>query len=419
MKSNHLKIAFILDGFPVLSETFILNQITGLLGFGHKVEIYAYYQPSFSKAHPDVEKHHLLQRTFYPCASTNKPNHFIMPILSAIASFPKNRGMLFRSLKAHNRFKGALRLKMLPFCLKNFRKLDYDILHCHFGPNGNLGVLVKKLGKLRGKVVTTFHGYDIRLVLKYGPNIYAPLRAAGDCYLSVSKFNRLHLERFNFDPRRIVDHPVGIDLDKFPFRPDRKPPAGNSHKRTEILSVARLTKEKGLEYGIRSIRKLVRKRPDLNLRYTIIGEGILGDRLKGLVAELGLKNTVRFLGKKDQNEVSKQMQKAHIFLLPSVAEALPVVLMEAQAVGLPVVATDVGSVAEIVADEKSGLLFPARNVTAAAAGLDYLIGHPRLLSEMSKHGRRLVEENHDINKLNHRLVNIFNELLGGGIRAIN
>lgn len=406
-----MKIAFIVDKFPALSETFILNQITGLLDFGHEVDIYASYKQNTTKVHEEVRMYNLLNRTYYPKMPLIKSWHNLKIILLIITNFHRNPMAILRSLNTLKYSRDALRLKLLPICLPYFKRNSYDIIHCHFGPNGNLGVLLKELGVIKGKVVTMFHGYDIRRGLKYGANIYAPLRERGDCFLSISKYNRIQLEKFGFESSKIIDHPVGIDLDRFPFRWDKESIPPNHKGQIKILTIARLIREKGLQYGIMSIYELLKSNPNLNVQYNIIGEGILKEQLKELVSELGLIDVVRFFGEMDQTDVSKKMREAHIFLLPSVSEALPVVLMEAQAIGLPVVATDVGSVAEIVADGKSGFIVSTQNVIALASKLEYLIKHPEIWPEMGRCGRKLVEERYNIKKLNRRLVEIYNALL--------
>ena len=406
-----MKIAFIVDKFPALSETFILNQVTGLLDLGHEVDIYTTYKRNTSKVHEEVRMYNLLNRTYYPKMPLIKSWHNLKIILLIITNFHRNPMAILRSLNTLKYSRDALRLKLLPICLPYFKRNSYDIIHCHFGFNGNLGVLLKELGATKGKIVTTFHGYDLRRGLKHGPNMYSPLRDRGDCFLSISKYSRTQLEKFGFDSIKIIDHPVGIDLDRFPFRWDKENKPPDYREPVKILTVARLVREKGLEYGIMSIYELLKSNPNLNVQYNIIGEGILKEQLKELVSELGLIDVVGFLGEMDQTEVSKQMREAHIFLLPSVAEALPIVLMEAQAIGLPVVATDVGSVDEIIADGKSGFVVPSQNVIALASKLEYLIKHPEFWPEMGRCGRKLVEERYNIKKLNRRLVEIYNALL--------
>ena len=127
---------------------------------------------------------------------------------------------------------------------------------------------------------------------------------------------------------------------------------------------------------------------------------------------------VHFLGPQEQMQVVQTLGQSHIFLLPSIAEALPVVLMEAQAVGLPVIATIVGSTDQVIVDGKSGFLVPSRDESALAERLQYLIEQPGIWPEMGRAGRKFVEEQYDIKKLNNRLVEIFQALLAGDLMQL-
>jgi len=407
-----LKIAFILNAFPALSETYILNQITGLLDLGHEVDIYASGKRDDPKVHAEFEGYNLSKRTYYPETPFIESLPDLRKNLLENVDCGQNSVTISRFLNLFKEYgKYALPLRTLPLLLKMFKNNSYDIIHCHFGPNGNLGGMLKQLGVIKGKVVTTFHGYDIRRGLEHGPTFYTPLREGVDCFLSISKYTRAHLKKFSLDPNKIVDHPVGIDLEKFPFRWDNENTPLVNKGPFKVLTVARLVREKGLEYGIRSIHQLLKKNPDLKIQYRIVGEGKLREDLNKMVAKLGLTNVVKFLGGKDQVGVSNEMLNAHIFLFPSLAEALPVALMEAQAIGLPVVASDVGGVAEIVADGKSGFLVSAQDVINLASKLEYLIKHPEIWPEMGTYGREIVEKRFDIKKLNKRLVKIYEALL--------
>jgi colanic acid/amylovoran biosynthesis glycosyltransferase len=181
--------------------------------------------------------------------------------------------------------------------------------------------------------------------------------------------------------------------------------------RVRILSVARLVEEKGLEFGIRAVRWRLDERPETLLRYEIIGAGPLRKRLEHLIAELGLGEYVHLLGAKSQDEVIQALTASDILLAPSLAEALPVSLMEAHAVGLPVLATRVGSVHQIVLDGISGFLVPPGDPAAMALYLGQLIDHPAERAEMGRRGRAHVENHYDIDRLNDRLVDIYQNLL--------
>ena len=147
-----MKIAFLLTCFPSLSETFILNQITGLLDLGHDVTIFAIAESHDQKHHPDIERYQLLQRTQYlPPIPRNK----IMRVLKAIYLFTRyfRQGgrTLMSSLNILKFGKDAIQLNVF-YALLPFLGKQFDIIHCHFGRSGIIGSLLKKAG-IGGKYV--------------------------------------------------------------------------------------------------------------------------------------------------------------------------------------------------------------------------------------------------------------------------
>ena len=401
-----LRIAFLVDSFPALSETFVLNQITGLLDLGHDVDIYAAWAGPGRRVHPDVGAYRLPSRVTYP-----EPG--VSPRLGALRALLGRGRAGGRGLAA---LLGAIggrldppRLRLLPVCLRRFHERDYQIVQCHFAANGVLGVVLRELGASGCKVVTMFHRYDLRQI-ESRPRRYAHLRRLGDCFLAISQHSRDRLLGAGFPADRIVDHPVGIELSKLPFRGVRDP----RPEPLELLTVARLVPQKGVQHGIRAVHQLLRERPGLRLRHTIVGGGPLEAELRGLVASLGLDRVVRFSGEADQSQVALALRAADLFLLPSIDEVLPLALMEAQAVGLPIAATDVGGVREMVEDGVSGFVVPPRDPAALAAALGRLTDRPEAWTAMGQAGRRRVAERYDVRVLNSRLVDIYRGLLPPG-----
>jgi colanic acid/amylovoran biosynthesis glycosyltransferase len=228
--------------------------------------------------------------------------------------------------------------------------------------------------------------------------------------LFISNYNYKNLVRFGVKTEKLVFHPVGIEIDKFPFNRKGR---NNLPFPIVILTVARLVEEKGLKYSITAIKEILMKNSDLRLKYYIVGEGVLRESLINLVKKLKLGDIIKFLGPMDQLQVAKEMSMAHIFLLPSISEALPVVLMEAQAIGLPIIATDVGSVAEAIVDSRSGFLVPSRDVNALVEKIEYLVEHSELWPKMGRYGRKFIEENYNIRKLNQKLLKTYQNIIKG------
>jgi len=405
-----MKIAFIVGGFPTLSETFILNQITGLLDMGYDVEIFAQFNPQERKVHADIEKYQLMRRVHYFNIPHNKIKRILKAIFLIIKNFYKDPLKILKSLNVFRYGKTALSLRLL-YALIPFLDKKFDIIHCHFGPNGIIGAYLKEIG-ISGKLITTFHGYDMStFIVNNGNNVYEKLFLNGNLFLPISDYWKRKLIRLGCDEKKIIVHRMGIDLKKFKFSERIKQPG----EPIKILTIGRLVEKKGHEYAIRAIAKVVKKYR--NIEYLIAGDGPLRNKLEGLVQELGIEKHVKFLGAIEQNEVLKLYQQAHIFVLPSITasngdqEGIPVVLMEAQATGLPVISTYHTGIPEVIVEGKSGFLVPEKDVDALAERLEYLIEHPEIWPEMGRYGRKFVEEKYDIKKLNQKLVEIYQKLI--------
>ena len=254
-----------------------------------------------------------------------------------------------------------------------------------------------------------FHGYDLRRTINQGSRIYDKLLAYGDCFLAISDYSSKHLLKLGADLKKIAYLPVGISLDEFPFRWDIPP--SETPVPCRILTTARLTEEKGLFCGIQAVDKLIKRNPHLHVEYQIIGGGPLEEELKRFVNDLKIDKVVHFLGPQKREGVIETLGQAHLFLFPSNVEVLPLALMEAQASGLPVVATSVGGISELVNNGQSGYLVPHGDMEAMAERLEYLTRHPESWAEMGLVARKHVEENYSIEKLNNRLVQTYQCLI--------
>jgi len=410
-----MKIAFIVNEFPSLSQTFVLNQITGLIDRGHAVDIFADYPGPTSKFHEDVKNYHLNERISYPIAiPKNKVRRLFQSFRFIFKLFRKNTWPIIHSLDIFKYGRKAASLTLLFQIIPFLEKGPYDIVHCHFGPCGNFGALLKDLKATKGKIITTFHGYDLSKYLHSSKNgVYEYLFGKGDLFLPISGNWQEKLIELGCNQEKIVVHRMGIDATKFAFNP-RKPKFEDN---VQLVTIARLVEKKGVEVGIQAVATVLKKFP--NLEYKIIGDGPLKNQLERLIEDLKIGVSVQLLGWKEQDEVVEIMKSADILLAPSVTshdgdqEGIPVVLMEALAQGLPVVSTYHSGIPELVQDENSGLLVRERDVNGLVDKLEYLLVHQEIWAEMGKKGRSQVEKNYEINKLNDQLVDLYRKLLNG------
>jgi colanic acid/amylovoran biosynthesis glycosyltransferase len=290
----------------------------------------------------------------------------------------------------------------------------YDIIHCHFGPNALVGLFARDAGILHGKLITTFHGYDVNTYpRKHGHDVYRRLFQRGDLFTANSRFTAGRAEALGCPKDKIVVLPVGVDLGDFKHTVRKATPG----EEIRLLTVARLVEVKGIEYGIRAVARVTRSFP--RIRYQIVGDGPMLTQLRELADNLGVAGSVDFLGGQTRDEVGRLYDRAHLFLLPGVVgsdgaqEGQGLVLLEAQACGIPVLATRVGGIPESVLDGDSGYLVGQRDVDALSKKLAHLIEHPELWPEMGRKGRALVEGKFDADSLHEQLVGIYQGVLKG------
>jgi colanic acid/amylovoran biosynthesis glycosyltransferase len=412
-----MRIAFLFDQFPTLSETFILNQITGLIDRGHEVDIYCDRSGNLTQIHPEIQQYQLLTHTYY----TPVPNNKIWRIIKAVWLFGHN---FFKApqimLQTVNLFKynranygePASFLKPLYLIIPWLKQSPYDIIFCHFGRNGLKANLLQDLGIInQAKIVVVFHGYDISLYLAvHGQNIYQNLFNQVDLVQPISQHWQRKLIDLGCPETKILVHHMGIDCNKFQYL--AKQP---SNSQIRLVSIARLVAKKGLQYSIQAVAQLIPRYP--NLEYQIIGDGVLKEDLEQLIKQLNVAKNVKLLGWRQQPEVAAIIAQADIVLAPSITsedsdcEGIPVSLMESMARGLPVISTYHSGIPELVEDGVSGYLLPERDITNLANKIEHLIINPELRQKMGKAGRQKVETDYNIQILNDRLVQILQQLL--------
>jgi colanic acid/amylovoran biosynthesis glycosyltransferase len=412
-----MRIAVIVNVFPALSETFIQNQVTGMIEAGHDVDVFTHASPQAGEDHPDVARYRLRERARLllgpPAGGAARLAQGARLLLRTL---PRQPGPLLRSLDVFHHGRKALSLQLLRLVASFARHGSYDLIHAHFGPNGELAVLLRGLGLHRGPIVVSFRGYDAtRWVVEHGPGCYEGLFREDVLLMPVSRHLAGRLEKLGCPSEKIQIHHSGIKLEEFPFA-EREPGAAET---VRLLSVGRFVEKKGLEYGIRAVARVRSERPDRRIVYRIVGDGELAGDLKRLVDRLGLNDCVELLGSRSHREIPSLLRESHVFLLPSVRsaegdeEGIPVSLMEAMATGLPVVSTVHGGIPELVEDGVSGFLAPERNAGMLARRIVDLVDHPEHWREMGRRGRMKVEAEHDSDALNERLEATYLRLLSG------
>lgn len=407
-----MKIAFILNSFPLVSETFILSQITGLLDRGHDLHVLAEKNPHEVIVHADFRKYSLEKRTTY--FSVPKKSKFKMrfslafKLFYCLLSFPLKTSKSFFCLI---REKGGFSYSGFNYAAHFFRR-SYEIVHCHFGTIGRIGIILKKLGFCKYLVVT-FYGYDVSsYVKKHGKDCYCELFKISDRLLVLSRDMKKRLIELGADEKKVQIHHLGTSPELFKY----KERAYDPNRPIRILTVARLSEKKGLEYSIRAVSRLIHEY-SLDIHYSVAGEGEMRNDLERLIVDLKVGDNIFLLGAKDQIGIRELYDQTDIFLLSSVTaengdqEGTPTVLTEAICCGIPVVSTYHAGIPDIIIHGESGFLVPERDVDALVEKLEYLIKHPEIWTHMGRNGRKHFDNEFDVNILNRKLEDIYDLLL--------
>jgi colanic acid/amylovoran biosynthesis glycosyltransferase len=295
---------------------------------------------------------------------------------------------------------------------------NYDIIHCQFPNNGELAVSLRKKGIVRGKVVTSFHGYN-------RPNfqnekmweLYPRVAKEGELFLTETEHMRQWYLQHRWGIGRILVHrnPTRLEL----FRRSSRRDADTS---VRLLSVGRLVEKKGFRYGILAVSKILQRFS--NVHYDIVGDGPERAELEHLIDELGVGQNIKLLGFKNRTEVLRLYEEAHILLAPSITsrngdqEGLPVVLQEAMASELPIISTYHAGIPELVKDGYSGFLAREKDDATIADRLTHLLQNRQIWAVMGKKGRKHIEEYYASDKLTDRLLEIYRQLLNDDIASL-
>ncbi|HAY5028409.1 colanic acid biosynthesis glycosyltransferase WcaL [Escherichia coli] len=364
-----MKVGFFLLKFPLSSETFVLNQITAFIDMGFEVEIVALQKGDTQNTHAAWTKYNLAARTRWlqdePAGKVAKLRHRASLTLRGI-----HRKNTWQALNLKRYGAESRNLILSAICGKVATPFHADVFIAHFGPAGVTAAKLRELGVIRGKIATIFHGIDIssREVLNHYTPEYQQLFRRGDLMLPISDLWAGRLQKMGCPREKIAVSRMGVDMTRFSPRPVKAPATP-----LEIISVARLTEKKGLHVAIEACRQL--KEQGVAFRYRILGIGPWERRLRTLIEQYQLEDVVEMPGFKPSHEVKAMLDDADVFLLPSVTgadgdmEGIPVALMEAMAVGIPVVSTLHSGIPELVEADKSGWLVPENDARALAQRL--------------------------------------------------
>ena len=365
-----MKLTFFTMRFPVASETFVLNQVTHFIDAGYEVEIISVFPGDLVNRHAAFDEYGLAAKTHYllpeeKISIVDKLNQRIKLVLPKVT-----KPSLLRSLNVR-RYGAQSSKLLLPSIVANAKQtFTADVFLVHFGYAGALANKLRELGVLKGKQATVFHGADIsrRHILEEHKLDYVNLFRQSELMLPISNLWKNKLIEMGCPPEKIHVTRMGIEPEKFNFQPRQA-----FQTPLRIVSVARLTEKKGLDVAVKA--SAILKQRGGQFQYTIIVNGDQDEMMRDFIAREGMEDCVSMPGFKPQEEIRRALSEADIFLLPSKTaadgdmEGIPVALMEAMAVGLPVVSTFHSGIPELIENNVSGWLVEEDDPEALAETL--------------------------------------------------
>ena len=406
-----MKVSFFLLKFPLSSETFVLNQIVAFINMGYEVEIIALHKGDLSNTHAAWREYRLAEKTHWlldePAGKLAKLRYRGQAILRGVG-----RASTWKALNVSRYGDEARNLILAAICGLAPRVFTADVFIAHFGPAGVTAAKLRELGMLRGKIATVFHGIDVshRDVLNHYVPEYQQLFRRGDLMLPISELWASRLLAMGCPAEKIAISRMGVDITRFTLRPVKTPGSP-----LQIVSVARLTEKKGLHVAIEACRLL--KAQGVSFTYQILGIGPWERRLRTLIEQFQLEDVIKMPGFKPSHEVKAILDDADVFLLPSVTgtdgdmEGIPVALMEAMAVGIPVVSTVHSGIPELVEADKSGWLVPENDAVALAERLAAFRGmQGQDLTPVIRLAREKVEADFNQQHINRQLATLLQAL---------
>jgi colanic acid/amylovoran biosynthesis glycosyltransferase len=394
-----VKLGYIINTYPRVSHSFIRREVLALERLGWDVHRFAMRSAKAELVDPadiaeDARTEHLLKTGAWPLAKVA-----LGWIIRRPARGFAGLWLAWRcGARANDRLRHLIYLAEAAVIAQRCYDLRIPHLHAHFGTNSTtVAMLAHAVGGPSYSFTT--HGpeeFDAPVALSLGEKVQrAAFAVAISSYgrsqlcrwVSLADWDRIHVVHCGIEPWRFAD-------------PAPLPPGG-----PHLVAIGRLAEQKGFALLIAAMAEAIRTLPDLHL--TLVGDGPLHAMLVAQTARLGLQKHITFAGWQDESGVRHALAAGTALILPSFAEGLPVVVMEAMAAGRPIIATSIAGVPELVTPE-TGWLVPAGDAAALADAIRSLAATPpETLARMGLAARTRVLARHDINTEAEKLTTLF------------
>ena len=395
-----LRLAYMTGQYPRVTDTFIQREVLALRALGH-------YVKTFSVRHPPDD-----ESVGEEAAESRRTTIYLLPprnlVGAHVAQFFRSPRNYFSALKlawkncppgTNAITRQAAYFAEAGILAQLMAKHSLSHLHNHFA---NSSCSVASIAAEMGGFTFSFtiHGSDFFEPRLWWIDVKIKRALFVNCISYYGRSQAMSLTPSDCWEKLRVVHcgvdPSGIEVKKHE-RPGRR-----------LLFVGRLAVEKGLPFLLDAVAKIEGAILD------VAGDGPERKRLEMKATGLGIASRVRFLGYRSQGDVRKLIQQADVFVMTSFSEGIPVVLMEAMAAGVPVVATRIAGVPELVDDGDDGLLVLPGDADATAAAVRRLLDDPELRNWFAIAGRAKVEREFNLQSEAGWLVRIMTSALSGG-----
>ncbi|MEO0268211.1 MAG: glycosyltransferase family 4 protein [candidate division WOR-3 bacterium] len=295
------------------------------------------------------------------------------------------------------------------FTYRLIKKLKINIIHSHWIiPSGLIGSFFKKF--LKVKHITTAHAIDVYTIekLPFRKILAEFIYNNSDYIICVSNILREKIlkilnKKGASEKEKIFVKPMGM---KIPFVKDKK----IKKEKFNILFLGRFVEKKGIKYLLYALQKVINVHKNVTLN--LGGTGPLEIELKNLVKELNLENYVNFLGWVERERIPEILSESDLLVVPSIiteegdTEGLPTVILEAMGAGVPVIASDVGGIRDVIENSVNGLIVPPGDVESLKKAIITIIENEKLREKFIKEGINLAQ-NYDWEKIGNFYVSLF------------
>ncbi|NLI83130.1 MAG: glycosyltransferase family 4 protein [Deltaproteobacteria bacterium] len=400
---SNLRVGYLGRVLPVLTETFVIREAAALKRLGLSIELFSIYPPDPACRHPEMPQAASLAHTIFQPGS--------IPFWAAHLRFLRDnpagyaeilRGFVLRSRECGaRRWRTAAHFVMAPHAAWLLKKHAVTHVHAHFA---NVAASVAMMAARLASISFSFtvHAYDLfvdDLLMN------EKLRNA-KFVVTCSRFNAEYL-REGYPAGGAANIAVvhyGIDPDRFPV-PRRCPSPPHI-----VLAVGRLVETKGFHTLIEACAIL--KERNFPIRCVLVGGGEKESCLRSLAAKRGVEPEVVFTGALEPTEMLEEYHRAHCLVMPSCVrgndrDGMPNVLIEAMATGLPVIATRVSGIPELVRDGETGLMVEPDDPASLAQTMERLLRDAPLMERLGQAGRELVLAEFHIEGSARRLMELF------------